>query len=149
MGAAFNTGKSKQDYGTPWEFVDAVEARFGPIAFDLAASADNARYPKYYTESDDSLSVNWHHLRGMLWLNPPYKRIGPWAKKCAIESAKGARIAMLVPASVGSNWFADHVFNKALLLRPRMSFDGKHSYPKDLLLACYGEPVGLELWKWK
>ena len=35
-------GRSRQDYGTPPEFLAAVVARFGPLAFDLAASRDNA-----------------------------------------------------------------------------------------------------------
>ena len=32
-------GKSKQDYGTPIELIRAVEAKFGRLAFDLAAHA--------------------------------------------------------------------------------------------------------------
>ncbi len=38
-------GRSKQDYGTPPEFLDAVKARFRIEAFDcdLAASHDIAR----------------------------------------------------------------------------------------------------------
>jgi len=30
-------GRSKQDYATPREFLDAVEQKFGPIGWDLAA----------------------------------------------------------------------------------------------------------------
>ena len=42
MGARISTGKdNKQDYATPADFMAAVTARFGPIAFDLAAHAGN------------------------------------------------------------------------------------------------------------
>jgi len=149
-GAAFNTGKSKQDYGTPWEFIRAVEARFGPITFDLAAHAGNAKHFFYYTEEEDSLAQDWHLLEGNLWLNPEFRKITPWAAKCAAECALGARVPFLVPASVGSNWFADHVYGHALVLpvRPRLSFDGKSPYPKDMMLCMYGETPGFEPWKW-
>jgi hypothetical protein len=34
--------QSEQDVGTPWELIRAVEARFGAIKFDLAATEENA-----------------------------------------------------------------------------------------------------------
>lgn len=87
-----------------------------------------------------------------MWLNPPYSNIGPWAKKCAEESALGARILFLVPASVGSNWFRDFVFKKSLVLflNDRIKFVGaEYVYPKDCIIAAYGfgEP-GFEMWGW-
>ena len=84
-------------------------------------------------------------LRGVL------RNIEPWAKKCADECRKGARVAFLVPASIGSVWFAKHVWGVArvMALRPRMSFDGKNPYPKDMMLCMYGAPPGFELWRWK
>ena len=49
MGARISTGKdNKQDYSTPAELMSAVEGRFGPIAFDLAAHAGNAKSPNYF-----------------------------------------------------------------------------------------------------
>ena len=49
MGARISTGKNnKQDYATPADLMAAVERRFGPIAFDLAAHAGNAKSPKYF-----------------------------------------------------------------------------------------------------
>ncbi len=49
MGARISTGlDSKQDYRTPADFMAAVTRRFGPIAFDLAAHADNAQSPNYF-----------------------------------------------------------------------------------------------------
>jgi len=151
-------GKSVQEVGTPPEFLDAVERRFGEIAWDLAANGENHVVPGWCGPGSeyqpDSLLCDWAgHRPGLLWLNPPYGEIGKWAAKCAEQSAAGAcRIAFLVPASVGTNWFAAHVDRKALVLflSPRLTFVGHtQSYPKDLMLAVYGEPPGYECWRWK
>ena len=65
-------GRSKQDYGTPRDFIDACEVRFGRIVCDLAASEHNTKCATYYDKARDSLSVPWaeEHPTGVLWLNP-------------------------------------------------------------------------------
>lgn len=152
-GASFHRGKSKQDYATPEDFRLAVAKRFGHPAFDLAASFENRfSLRDFYSEGDNSLIQHWHKLKGILWLNPPFGNIEPWAKKCREESLKGAHILFLVPASVGSEWFRLHVHDKATVyfLNPRLSFDGKNSFPKDCLLGAYGMVgVGYDVWRWK
>lgn len=152
-GPSMNKGRSKQDYETPKEFIDAVTRRFGTLDFDLAASEENAKANEYFTEKDDALSRNWAHVSGsLLWLNPPFADIAPWAEKCALHASPTTRILLLVPAAVGSNWYAEHVHPHAsvLAVRPRLSFDGINSFPKDLILAAYGFGVrGFDLWKWR
>lgn len=58
---------------------------------------------------------------------------------------------LLVPASVGSRWFAEHVHGwaRVLALSGRLSFDGIAPFPKDLILAVYGEPPGFDVWDWR
>jgi hypothetical protein len=51
-------GKSKQDYGTPWELIRAIEARWGKLTIDLAARADNAKAPLFITPEENSLIQN-------------------------------------------------------------------------------------------
>lgn len=153
-GAGFARGKSKQDYSTPPDFMQAVLGRFGPISFDLAASEDNAKHPSFYSIADNSLVQPWHKIPGTSWLNPPFDLIAPWAEKCAAECRLGARILFLVPASVGSNWFRDHVHRHAfvLALNGRIAFDPNNptwGYPKDCMLAGYGFGVGFDTWTWK
>ena len=67
MGARISTGKdNKQDYATPADFMAAVTARFGPIAFDLAAHASNAKSPNYFapvTGRDGPLPFDPKRLR--------------------------------------------------------------------------------------
>lgn len=150
--------KSKQDVGTQPEFLRAVERRFGPIRWDLAAHRDNHVVPQYLgpgsTHGEDSLKVSWHLLGGLLFLNPEFSDIDPWAEKCAAEGARGARVKMLVPASIGTDWFREHVHHKALwlALSPRLTFVGhKDPYPRDLILCCYGPWVapGFDCWRWR
>ncbi len=142
-------GKSKQDYATPPEFIEAVKRCLEIAAFtiDLAADETNTKAAEYYTEAQDSLTQEWTFW-GWAWLNPPFADISPWAKKCAESSA---RIAFLVPAAVGSNWFRDYVDGKArvLLLNGRISFDGVGPYPKDCILCLYGAEPGYEVWNWR
>jgi len=150
-GAAFNRGNSRQDFGTPRSFLDAFAAEYGPIGFDLAADESTRCAGNWFDEGDDALVQPWTGLGDKWkWLNPPFANIAPWAKKCAAESARGARIAFLVPAAVGSVWYAKHVHNKAYVrpVRPRLSFDGLHGYPKDIMLCLYDGRPGFEPWRW-
>lgn len=150
--------KSKQDYPTPWELIHACDARFGAISFDLAATDENKKAAEFFSPTQDSLTRSWHKImvpstdRPILWLNPPFSDIAPWAKKCAEESKLGARILFLTPASVGSNWFRDHVHGQAhvLALNGRITFIGAEDpYPKDCIISAFGfGKIGFDVWKW-
>ncbi len=153
-------GRSVQEVVTPRELLDAVEERFGYIGCDLAASDDNAVCHWYYGLDNglDALDEqrDWAADDGykLSWLNPPYGKIAPWAAKCVEQSALDARIAMLVPAAVGSNWFNQYVrpYAYVLELTPRVTFVGhSHPYPKDLILAYYCPErfIGREAWYWR
>ncbi len=150
-------GLSKQDYETPPEFIAAVKSRLGISEFsiDLAADEHNTKAHIFVFREMDALAGDWeglltyHEVEGSwCWLNPPYGNIAPWAKKC---SESGIKIAFLVPAAVGSNWFRDYVDGKALvlLLNGRLSFDGIAPYPKDTILCLYGVAPGYEVWNWR
>lgn len=146
-------GSSRQDYETPPEFIRAVEMRFGKLHVDLAARADNAKCERFVTPEQDSLAVDWsvefRNRRG--WLNPEFGDIGPWASKCS--TTRGMHIFLLTPASVGANWFADHIHGKALVLAlsPRIVFVGhKQGFPKDCILSIFGFGVaGFDVWRWR
>lgn len=152
-GASFKRGTSKQNYSTPDDFMEVVRRRFGTPVVDLAADETNRKAVFWIDEEKDSLSVDWHKLGGLLWLNPPFNNISPWAKKCAEASRLGAEILFLVPASVGSNWFRDYVCNRShvLFLNGRLCFDGIDPYPKDCMLCHYNSKrgVGFSVWTWK
>jgi phage N-6-adenine-methyltransferase len=154
-GPTIQRGRSKQDYGTPGEFIRAVEKRFGKIEFDLAASPENAKAERFYNgEVEDALKYAWGNIGGNLWLNPPFADIEPWAAKCAEHwERRDGFILFLTPASIGSNWFESHVRRHAYVLglSPRMTFEGTTDpYPKDLMLSVYGFGLhGFGTWRWK
>ncbi len=165
-GASFNRGKSRQDFATPQDFRDAVVKKFGMPSFDLAADEKNAfcdwvSMHQYFTEEDDALKQEWYkratprdqpEKQLLMWLNPPFGNIAPWARQCAEESKLGARILFLIPASVGSNWWAEYVHNKAhvYFLSPRLCFDGIAPFPKDCALAYFSiGNQGYACWRWK
>lgn len=151
-GPSMRRHRSKQDYATPPDFMAAVVRRFGTISFDLAASEHNAKHANFFTKRDDSLRQEWHKIPGLLWLNPPFDNIEPWAKKCPAECDIGAKILFLTPASIGANWFEKHVHRKALVLglNGRLSFDGNAPYPKDCMLSLFNCGLsGFDVWKWR
>jgi len=152
--------QTKQDYGTPDNFFKPLDSHFG-FNYDLACTSENKLCKFGLTMSDDSLRVEWHKLEGYLFLNPPFANIGPWAKKCYEESLLGAKIILLTPASVGSNWFRDWVFKKSKIrfLNGRLTFKGMKPnpktgkvdpYPKDCQIAIYDNiNFGIDIWDWR
>jgi hypothetical protein len=164
-GASYNRGSSDQDIGTPRDFLYAVEKRFGNIEFDLAATSENVviqdqeRKSRFFGPGspycESSLYVNWANMSDyrVLWLNPPFARIAPFAQKCAEQRNRKGWILMLVPGSIGTNWWCESVRDKAMIyaLQPRIKFVGaKDAYPKDLALCAYGYGVrGETSWRWK
>lgn len=147
-------GKSEQTVCTPKILLDAVKGRLGiaNFAIDLAADASNAVTTAFYDEAMNSLIQPWT-VGGWGWCNPPFAELGPWVSKASLETILGASTAMLVPASVGSNWWADYVHNHAhvLFLNGRVTFVGHTKpYPKDLALLLYSRAVfgGYEIWPW-
>lgn len=141
-------GRSKQNYATPPYFVAAVAKWLGIEAFDFDYAADkrNAKADRFWTKKDDSLkktAYEWWRANpyGWGWLNPPFDDIGKWAERChTVRVRYGAKTAMLVPASVGSNWYRDYVHGKAfvLFLNGRIDFIPGEPYPKDCMLVLYG-----------
>jgi len=156
-------GKSKQDYRTPDNFMDAVKLKFGHLFHDLAAHRGNSQCGACYWgpgsyDVEDSLGIDWNNLKvpdgEWCWLNPPFANIAPWAKKCAESTLP---ILFLVPAAVGSNWFRDHVHGKAYVyaLNGRLDFNVGGPYPKDCMLCVYDTPglrqygPGFTVWNWR
>lgn len=147
-------GRSVQDVATPPEFLFAAKRRLGieEFACDLAASRENAVCPEYYDVQADALTRSWV-FPTYAWCNPPYGNIAPWVERAWQSSQVGGRIAVLVPAAVGSNWWRKWVHHKAcvLLLNGRITFVGHAAgYPKDLALLLYGPDVapGYVVWRW-
>lgn len=169
-GPSVNRHRSEQSVATPWEFIRAVERKFGPLAIDLAATDRNHKARKWITPEQDTFKQNWAELlAGALgWLNPEFDPMRVSVEKCALEQKRGASLLALGPAAVGTNWFWDFVqpFATVYCLTPRIVFDDCYCtnpkskkfgqlitdpYPKDLMLSHYNPNPCHELqrWKWK
>ena len=151
-------GRSRQDYGTPPEFLAAVYRLLGITGFalDVAASAENAVCPSFLDEARNGLAWQWATAlkSDWVWCNPPYSDIASWVAKAYREKCRGVQATVLIPASVGANWWRDHVHHKAhvLFLNGRMTFVGcSDPYPKDcaLLLYSYAWQLDYDVWTWK
>ena len=154
MGARISSGSnSKQTYITPREFLDKIDIRFGIPSFDLAATEDQAITNKYFTERDDSLQKDWSKLPGLLWLNPPFRNISKWAHKCLVEGMRGSNILLLVPASVGANWYRKFCFGRAdtYFLNGRICFIPGQPFMKDLMVCHFNKSNtgSCFVWDWK
>lgn len=95
---------------TPATIVEQTRNLLGLDAFDLdiAADADNAKAPRYYTVEDNALQQEWNCTNG--WLNPPYGRIiGQFTQRAIeqVENGNAERITLLVPARTDTNWFQE------------------------------------------
>lgn len=163
-------GRSRQCYVTPPEFIKAVEARFGVLDFDLAATDKNAKATSYFTKRQNALKRQWifktwpclaadgylQKPSWRFWLNPPYAHLSPWFKKCVDEQRRltTGSFIVLVPASVGSDWFRKYVWNVASVyfLDGRICFIPNEPYPKDLMLCIYRNrrrKVSMNIWEWQ
>lgn len=153
--------RSKQDYVTPVNFIEAVKRRLGieRFAFDFAADHVNAKAEHYFDIAQNALDPkhDWAAQVGSIgwgWLNPPFGDIRPWAARCWEMRTRG-HVVLLVPAAVGANWYKDYVhgFADVLLLNGRIAFMPDRptwGYPKDCILARFGPDVepGYEIWHW-
>lgn len=91
--------------GTTWEVFNPLHERFG-FTVDVAASAENAKLPRFYTVEQDGLAQDWSGER--VWCNPPYSNIEPWVEKAHGGGAE--LVVMLLPANRTEQiWWQRHV----------------------------------------
>lgn len=145
--AKVNNNASYQFYRTPPELLTAIEARFGKLEVDLAATEYDTVAPAYF---DDALKETWP-TQALCYCNPPFRLSRHFARKFAESGARGL---LLTPASIDSNWFSTFVLPHArvIALQPRVTFVGESTpINRPLILSafrCPGEPVGFECWRW-
>lgn len=105
-----------------------LDERYGPFDVDLAASYENAKCARYYTQRDNALNIDWHldstllysarpaiakpHTNG--FCNPPYNDLPPWLWKAKHESqVYGFRSTFVLPVWNGDKHWRANVFEGA------------------------------------
>lgn len=106
---------------------------------DVCASGPNV-CDRYYDESQDGLSKQWH---GLCWMNPPYKRhvINQWVRKAYKSSKRHATVICLLPARTDTQWWQNHVpyANLCVFMKGRLKFgDATNSAPFPSAIVAFG-----------
>ena len=121
---------TSDDWATPQDFFDALDAEFG-FALDVCASPTNTKCLNYFTRAEDGLSQDWGRER--CWMNPPYGReIKAWMQKAVEASRQGALVVCLVPARTDTAWWHDYAAraDEIRFVRGRLRFgNARHSAP--------------------
>lgn len=94
-------------WATPPEVFEPLHAEFG-FTLDPCATPETAKCGRFYTEADDGLAQSWAGER--VFMNPPYGReVYAWTQKAREESARGALVVGLLPASTDLAWWHNDV----------------------------------------
>ena len=132
----------KQDWETPIDFFNKLNEIF-KFEIDVAASDNNAKCEKYFTEKINGLEQKWE---GTCWMNPPYGREQiKWIEKAYKESQNGATVVCLIPARPDTKVWQDVIFKKAIavcFVKGRLKFGGgKESAPFPSALVVFSKEI--------
>lgn len=148
----FSTGKDT--WGTPLWLYD-LRNDIHKFTIDLAASPENAKCVRYYTEEDDSLQQSWRWERG--WLNPPYsiakkfirkayeETVGQW-QRWGRDGPSAELVEMLLAARTSNQEWHDYIFpgaSEIVFIRGRIIFEGAllgAPFPSALVTFRKGPP---------
>jgi len=111
---------STQNTSTPWALVRAIELFFGvQIKFDLAASPENTKATRFFTEEDDALSLDWP-TDCHSFLNPQFKYLTRWINKCVEQKIAGAKFFTIWPLSSDANQIPAYQRAKVYMVHGRV-----------------------------
>lgn len=109
--------KGTDDWATPQDLYDALDAEFG-FDLDTAADGTNEKCLRWFgpgsDEAEDALAVRWDNppYPATAWLNPPYSRVRQFITKAAQEAQEGrATVVCLIPARTDTRFFHDHIWD--------------------------------------
>ena len=130
----------KENWTTPQWLFDQLNEEF-EFTLDAAASDDNAKCQKYFTERENGLLRSWEGET--VFCNPPYgRKLAELVKKAYEEGQKtGTTVVLLIPSRTDTRFFHDYILGKAEIrfLKGRLKFgDAKNSAPFPSLIAVYG-----------
>ena len=147
----------KQDWQTPPEFFSILH-RHWKFDIDLAARADNALLPCYFSDLEpgrDALTNSWAGVRG--FCNPPYGSMaGKFVAKAAQEQHRLEYAVLLVAARLDTQWWWDYALQaeEIRFLKNRITFVGapnNATFPNALLIFrphFRSFPI-IRWWQWR
>lgn len=120
MNTALMFSKASDEWSTPQDFFDALDAEFS-FDLDVAASRENHKCGFYFTMEDDALAQDWARFSPSgfefldpptCFMNPPYSRCREFIAKAALEAERGATVVCLVPSRTDTRWWHEHVWDR-------------------------------------
>ena len=106
---------ANDNWRTPPQVFNNLNREFNFLA-DMAASDNNHLHENYFTEEDNSLSLNWAFeflgenrtaSNKYVYTNPPYSNPLPWIKKAVEAQREGLGVVMLLNADDSTQWFCE------------------------------------------
>lgn len=146
MGVHYSS--ATDDWGTPQDLFDALDAEFG-FTLDVCANPANAKCAEFFTVEDDGLAQTWE---GVCWMNPPYGDVIPaWIRKAYESAQAGTTVVCLVPARVDTAWWWDYCrYGEIRFLRGRLKFGGaESSAPFPSAVIVFPRKPNVVWWMWE
>lgn len=110
MNTAVMFGKATDEWSTPQDFFDALNAEFS-FDIDAAATRENSKCEEFHS-AGKSDALKWPWTFGTYWLNPPYSRCREFIAKAALEvHLNGCTVVCLVPSRTDTRWWHQHVWD--------------------------------------
>lgn len=126
------SANDKDSWSTPQWLFDVLTYEFF-FCVDVAASRDNAKCHRFYTELDNALTMdNWgaHPKLGKMayeyvWINPPYSRgmVKAFLEKAHEQCVKHKiNSVLLIPATPDASWWPTNASEVRFITGGRISF---------------------------
>lgn len=148
MNTAIHFSKASDEWETPQEFFDELNAEFR-FELDVCATAENRKCPRWYGVEADGLTQDWSNTR--CWLNPPYSQLKLWLAKASNSARNGATVVCLIPSRTDTKAWHEFVWNEEThqprsgvevrFIRGRLKFGGcKNSAPFPSAVVIFRRP---------
>lgn len=136
--------KSKsQSWATPWWLFDELDYEFG-FTVDAAASRENCKLDRYWTEETNGLEKDWSGER--VFVNPPFAvaDLRQWVEKAYEETRKeNTTVVMIVPVKSDQDWWHKYgVKSEVRFVRGRVTFqNAKGTYPGPVAVLVFAKNI--------
>lgn len=148
MNAAVHFSKASDNWETPQEFFEQLNAEFG-FQLDVCATVHNTKCLKFWSDIHDGLLQDWR--QDVCWMNPPYSQLKLWLAKASDSARHGATVVCLIPSRTDTKAWHQYVWNEEThqprsgvevrFIRGRLKFGGcKNSAPFPSAVVIFRRP---------